>query len=95
MPSRFTGLYERSNASPVEKQVLAIYRGASGGATVSKLRKLEWQDCGLQVDQPLLELIEYAHSPDQIVYGENNTISKRWRVRTGGLKEIKINLLNI
>ena len=78
-------MYERDNASPVEKQVLAIYRGQPVQVKVPSLPKLEWQDCGLQSDQPLLELMQYEHSPDPIVYGANNTIAKRWRVRTGGL----------
>ena len=57
---------------------------------IDSLPLLESQDCGLQSDHPILELVEYAHGPDPIVYGSNNTITKRWRVRKSGVASTSV-----
>ena len=39
---------------------------------------LQWEDCGLLSDTPLLRLLNYSHVPDPIAVGRNATIAKRW-----------------
>ena len=38
--------------------------------------RLQWEDCGLEADARVLRLVDYAHSPDPIVFGDSATIRK-------------------
>ena len=40
---------------------------------------LEWQDCGLQTEVPLLHMERYSHTPDPIIDGSTRVNSKTWR----------------
>ena len=56
---------------------VAVLLAAETAAAPTKA--LEWQDCGLQTDYPLLSLVQYSHSPDPIVMGRQRLNRKTWR----------------
>ena len=65
-------------AGHAPNHLLTRTRPPPGQAAAQALR---WQDCGLQTDRPMLQLLEYAHSPDPLVYRRWNNISKRWQFK--------------
>lgn len=40
---------------------------------------LQWESCGLQTEVPLLDLVQYSHSPDPIINGSTWESRKTWR----------------
>lgn len=51
---------------------------ASLSLFLAPMSALEWQDCALQADVPVLHVVSYAHSPDPVPLDQNHTISKEY-----------------
>ena len=65
--------------SVVSVPIYATSGGLAGQGSDIALGKLTWKDCGDETDLQMLHLVAYSHSPDPIVWGHGNNISKTWR----------------